>query len=52
MATDEGPHIRQLHVALRRVLAARSSKNETDTLRVAKVSFLNFEARDYTELIS
>src|SRR6218665_2591838 len=29
MATDERPHIRQL--ALRRVLAARSSKNETDT---------------------
>src|SRR6218665_927024 len=29
MATDERPHIRPL--ALRRVLAARSSQNETDT---------------------
>jgi len=52
MATDERPHIHQL--ALRCVLAARSSKNETDTLtcRVAKVSLLNFEAQDYTELFS
>ena len=48
MATDERPHIRQL--ALRRGLAARSTKTETDTtLRVVKVSLLNFEAQEYTE---
>ena len=51
MATDERPHIRQL--ALRRVLAARSSNNETDTEpRVFKVPLLNFEAQDFTEIIS
>ena len=51
MATDERPHIRQL--ALRRVLAARSSNNETDTEpRVFKVPLLNFEAQDYTEIIT
>ena len=51
MATDERTHIRQL--AFRCVLAARSSKNEADTtLRVVKVSLLNFEAQDYAELIS
>ena len=51
LATDERPHIRQL--ALRRVLAARSSNNETDTEpRVFKVPLLNFEAQDYTEIIS
>src|SRR6218665_2036086 len=50
MATDERPHTRQL--ALRRVLAARSS-NETDTTpRIFKVPLLNFEAQDYTELIN
>ena len=43
MATDERPHIRQL--ALRRVLAARSRYNQTDTEpRVFKVPLLNFEA--------
>jgi len=47
MATDERPHISQL--ALRRVLAARSSKNETDTTpRIFKVPLLNFEEQDYT----
>ena len=51
MATDERPHIRPL--ALRRVLAARSSQNETDTIpRIFKVPLLNFEAQDYTELIN
>ena len=51
MATDKRLNIRQL--ALRRVLAARSSKTETyTTLRVVKVSLLNFEAQDYAELIS
>ena len=51
MATDERPHIRQL--ALRRVLAARSSNNKTNTEpRVFKVPLLNFEAQDYTEIIS
>src|SRR6218665_3877295 len=48
MATDERPHIRP--PALRRVLAARSSQNETDsTPRIFKVPLLNFEAQDYTE---
>jgi len=47
MATDERTHIRQL--ALRRVLVARSSKNETDTtLRVVTMLLHNFEAQDYT----
>jgi len=51
MATDERPPVR--HLALRRVLGARSRKNETDTtLRVVKVLLLNFETQDYTGLIS
>src|SRR6218665_2117907 len=40
---------------MRRVLAARSSKNETDTRptpRIFKVPLLNFETQDYTELIN
>ena len=51
MATHERPHIRP--PALRHVLAARSSQNETDTTpRIFKVPLLNFEAQDYTELIN
>jgi len=51
MATAERPHIRRL--ALRHVLAARSSQNETDTTRrISKVPLLNFETQDYIELIN
>src|SRR6218665_1629475 len=51
MATHERPHIRP--PALRHVLAARSSQNQTDTTpRIFKVPLLNFETQDYTELIN
>jgi hypothetical protein len=50
MILDEQEHIREL--GYRRIIKARNQKQETgESVRIFKVPSINFDAKDYTELI-
>lgn len=49
MVTDERNHIREL--GFRRIMKAKQAISESDSIRIFKLPNLNFEAKDYTEII-
>jgi hypothetical protein len=49
MVTDERYHIRELR--LRRIIKAKQLISESDSIRIFKPPNLNFEAKDYIEII-
>lgn len=49
MVTDERNHIREL--GFRRIMKAKQAISESDSIRIFKPPNLNFEAKDYTEII-